>query len=40
MNIFDRYYKMKVNEQSNESNIDKSLLNTPTTLKSSIMDSQ
>lgn len=40
MSIFDKYYKLKVNEQSNENNGEKVLVNTPTTTKSSIVDSQ
>lgn len=40
MSIFDKYYKLKVNEQSNETNGEKALINTPTTTKSSIVDSQ
>ena len=40
MSIFDKYYKLKVNEQSSENIAEKTLVNTPTTTKSTIVDSQ
>lgn len=42
MNIFDKYYKLKVSEMAatNDTLSDKTLISTPTTAKSSLVDSQ
>lgn len=41
MSVFDKYYKLKVTEQSSEqANAEKTNVNTPTTTKSTVIDSQ